>query len=737
MEWNESRQQERTAERRHLVDQKAAGRLLQIYDGLTGAMKMHAFREQGERIARRNPERKYAVVYFNILDFKSFNERYSFDRGNSLIIALSDIIRDYFPKALVGRYFGDQFVVFCSREEVYPAVGRIHDEFSEIQLNMKLELKSGIYVLPSEDFDINTACDRAKTAAESIRRQRWLSYRYYDEELNQQLLRKRAIVENIYTAISEEQIEAYYQPVIRTLSGETCGLEALVRWRDPEFGLLSPAEFVPVLEEYQLIHKLDLHVVELVCRQLSALRQAGEQTVPVSFNLSRLDFQLCDIFDEIETLARFYRVPREMLHVELTESILAGDPQKIKADIRRFHDAGYQIWMDDFGSGYSSLNVLKDYDVDLLKIDMLFLRDFSEKSKKIIASIVDMAKKVGVRTLAEGVETKEQLMFLREIGCEKGQGYYIGRPQPYQETMEQLRARTFRLEQREHSRYADDLGYVNLLSADELYPSRVPQCMGKQNYEATTPIAIIELCDDRISAVFCNHAFEETLCAIDQMRKRQIMEALNEPNAELYHESRSYLKVLRAKRQVESIDVMIRGNLCSIRGKYLSETADRQAFLVSIYNFSDGRLSDRKLRMAETMQSIYEMYELAGVIFPVRNRCFCIYQSQEYVRDMHSHSTLEMREYFGKKYIHPADLEQYWAFLEPGTMESRLQLSEEGVLDCFLRAGQPGGRYRWMQFCLKPIVKAAGFQLLLTVKCVTNRVIIGLLEKNRENGNDC
>lgn len=734
MELDKARQHESTTEeRRHLVDRRAESRLLQVYDGLTGVMKMFAFREQGEKIARRNPEKEFAVVFFNVIDFKAFNERYSFDQGNRLIIALADIIRDYFPKSIVGRYFGDQFVVFCEKDEVYPAVGYVHDEFSSIQLNMEMELKAGVYVLPSGKFDINIACDRAKTASESIRRQRWQSYRYYDEELNQQLSRKRVIIENIYTAISENQIELYYQPVVRTLSGEICGMEALVRWRDPSAGLLSPAEFIPVLEEYQLIHKLDLHVVRKVCEQLQQQYLEGQQLLPISFNLSRLDFQLCDIFEEIESLARFYRVPREMLHVEITESVLAGEPQKIKTDIQRFHDAGYQIWMDDFGSGYSSLNILKDYDIDLLKIDMLFLRDFSEKSKRIIASIVDMAKKVGVRTLAEGVETKEQLDFLRDIGCEKGQGYYIGRPQAFSESMEQLKRNSYSIERRDLRRYADDLGNVNLLSGDELYQQRGTRVDAKR-YETLIPLAIVELKDDRISASFFNQAFSQLFRSIDRITEKEAIDALNEEGSELYQECRSYLKVLRAKRQPESIDLMIRGNLCSIRGRYLSEARDRQAFLVSVHNFSDRSISDKKLRMAETMQSIYEMYEIAVVIFPARNRCFFIHQLREYVRDMHSHSTTEIREYFGEKYLHPDDLEEFWEFLEPSTMECRLQLSEEGVLDSFIRVGQGHANYRWMQFTLKPIVKVTGFQILLTVKPVQSPIIKEFLSRRKNNG---
>lgn len=729
MELEHFRQEEETLERQQQENRREESRLLQIYDGLTGTMKMHAFREQAEKIARRNPDKCFSVVYFNILDFKNFNERYGFEQGNRLIIALSDIIREYFPKSLIGRLFGDQFVLFCEKEEVYPAVGYVNNEFRDINLNLEMELKAGIFTLSEENYDVNIACDRAKTAAESIKRQRWLSYRYYDEELSQQLLRKRTIVENIYTAISEKQIEVYYQPVVRNLTGEICGMEALVRWRDPVYGLMVPGEFISVLEEYQLISKLDLHVVRLVCEKLRELKDSGSPMVPVSFNLSRLDFQLCDIFEEIETLARFYRIPREMLHVEITESMLAGDPQKVKTDIQRFHNAGYQVWMDDFGSGYSSLNLLKDFEVDLLKIDMLFLRDFSEKSKKIIASIVDMAKKVGVRTLAEGVETREQLEFLRDIGCEKSQGYYIGKPRSYEETMQKLVQDGYSMEKRELWKYGETLGSVNLLNSDEFYnSSRSAERL--KGYEALIPVGIVELYQDKLRILYRNTAFLQIFQRLEELSERHAMESLNERGTELYQNCRSFLKVLRVKRQAESIDLMVRGHLCSIRGKFLGESRDRQAFLVSLQSLASfSNVSDKRARLEETMRNIYDMYEMVMMILPARNRCFFVHQSHEYFRDGHSHAITEVREYFCDRYIHPEDMEEYWEFLDPETMEQRLQMEEQGTLDCFLRIKKQRGEYRWMQMSLKPVMQNKSLQLMLTLRAVVNREIIGFLEK--------
>ena len=184
-------------------------------------------------------------------------------------------------------------------------------------------------------------------------------YRYYDEELGQLLLKQRYIVDHIEEAMLQGCIKVYYQPLIRALTKEICGFEALVRWSDPHYGFISPGEFIPVLEEYHLIHHLDLYVLEQICRDYQKNKEDSGVLVPVSLNLSRMDFELCDIFHELEERVTKFQVPREMLTLEITESVLNKSPLLISSQIKRFHQAGYKVWMDDFGSGYSSLNILR------------------------------------------------------------------------------------------------------------------------------------------------------------------------------------------------------------------------------------------------------------------------------------------------------------------------------------------------------------------------------------------
>lgn len=238
------------------------------------------------------------------------------------------------------------------------------------------------------------------------------------------------ILDNVDQAMHDGWIQVYYQPVVMGMSRTLSGVEALARWIDPERGMVVPAKFIPVLEESGKIYEFDLYIVEQICKDYRLVTDAGVDLVPVSFNLSRVDFQHPDLFDRIEELVQRYEVPHDKLNVEVTETAFVADMELLGQTLAAFRRGGYEIWMDDFGSGFSSLGVLKDYTFDEIKIDMSFLSSSSEKSRTIIESTVRMAKAIGVRTLAEGVETEEQYQFLRSIGCEKVQGYLFGKPMP-------------------------------------------------------------------------------------------------------------------------------------------------------------------------------------------------------------------------------------------------------------------------------------------------------------------
>ena len=270
---------------------------------------------------------------------------------------------------------------------------------------------------------------------------------YYDEKMHDDYLMVQYIVTHIDEAIKKGYLKAYYQPVVWSKGRSLCGAEALARWIDPKYGFLSPGKFVPALESAQLIYKLDKEILRLVCQDIRYNLDNGLPVLPVSINFSRADFGLIDIVEVVCNTTDEYQIPHELLHVEITESALTDEEDLLKNTIIRLHENGFATWLDDFGSGYSSFNVLKDYEFDVLKLDMKFLTGFdgNMKSRALIKSVISMATQIGMKTLCEGVETMEQAAFLEEAMCGRLQGYLYGKPLSYQDIMERIKNGEFEL----------------------------------------------------------------------------------------------------------------------------------------------------------------------------------------------------------------------------------------------------------------------------------------------------
>ncbi len=420
-------------------------------DSLTGLFNMSFFYQRVQTILS-SPEShrmKISFIHFDIPNFKLYNERNGFKKGDELLCDVARTIRENFPKGIVSRFSNDHFVV-CETtwdDDNEGVVQRVEKVFRQILLSedsaKRVRVKAGIYYLEDRYPEVGLACDHARLACNSIKERHDMNYCIYDEMLREKLRKQQYVIDHIDEALENGYIKIYYQPVVRVMTGEICGYEALVRWVDPKVGFLSPGDFIETLEQFHLIHKVDMYVIEKVCEDYRNLKEKGEPTVPVSINLSRLDFELCNVMEVIEEERKKSDMPRNMLDLEITESALTENSDFLINECRKFHDMGYSIWIDDFGSGYSSLNVLMEYDFDILKIDLVFLRtyDHNPKTGTLLTYIVEAACEMGVQPLTEGVETKEHYEFLKKIGCVRAQGYYFGKPQPMEESRAMTRAK--------------------------------------------------------------------------------------------------------------------------------------------------------------------------------------------------------------------------------------------------------------------------------------------------------
>ena len=540
---------------------------------------------------------------------------------------------------------------------------------------------------------------------------------------------KKYIAGNLDRAISEGWIKVFYQPVVRTLTGDVCGMEALSRWDDPDFGMLSPLDFIGTLEKARLIHRLDSYVIQRICSDYARLRTEGKAySCTVSFNLSRLDFSLCDIHAVIEDAIKKNKVPREALRVEITESTMENDSRLMHDVIDRFWERGLRVWMDDFGSGYSSLNVLKDYHFDTLKIDMVFLKSYDPRSREIIRSVVNMAKRLGVHTLAEGVENAEQLEFLKNIGCEKAQGYYIGKPLPYEECIKWIHDRGLMIESAGKRQYYHDIGRVNLLSAT---PLDFVMDNEKNLMEQTgqVPIAIIEMSGEKedLKYLFANEAYRRVNLEIGLGTIEEIEKEYSDGVTDAKNKFVSLLNRAKETGEIVMTDFIKNSHYCYSRVRFIAEYSGGCAFLVVLQDMFHDESSVKSNRLSDALMSICEIYD--NIVEVDLNTGYSVGAFHSMVTKTEYHKRLaeeELRQYANEE-IYPEDRAGYIEFTDLSTIEERLdRASVPHLSEPFRTRTSSKGSYTWMLYSFMRVGKPADRKVLACMRRLPDATIARL-----------
>ena len=403
-------------------------------DELTGLYNKEYFFGYAERMDAFQKSRPMDALVVNINHFRLINERYGKAYGDRVLLDLAErILRAVRPEGIVCRREGDVFLVYCPHRDDYQA---LYSQIAE-GLDSRVYIRMGVYPNADKRVDVERRFDRAKTAADTIRASFTQSIAVYDSALHESELFAAQLLEEFPKALAERQFLVYFQPKfdIRPEVPVLSSAEALVRWKHPTLGLISPGVFIPLFESNGLVQKLDRYVWRETARQLKDWKERLGFVVPVSVNMSRVDLFDPELLSTLQgLLEEFSLSPAEFL-LEITESAYTEDSAHIIKTVNLLREAGFSIEMDDFGSGYSSLNMLTTLPVDVLKLDMQFLRSaFRErKNTRLLEVVIDIADALQVSTVAEGVETPEQLLTLRAIGCDIGQGYLFSRPVPAEE----------------------------------------------------------------------------------------------------------------------------------------------------------------------------------------------------------------------------------------------------------------------------------------------------------------
>lgn len=669
-------------------------------DENTDLLGMHDFfREALRRAVVRKEDGtlgKFCPVSLDVTRFKEYNRLYGMHRGDQCIRRIAETITEHFPGALVGHLMADHFVALLPSDDLERKLEQVCNEVNLYIDNDAIQLKAGIYRPTGHDSmeDLRHAFDMAKIACDSIKTDGNRTVAVYQSTMGESIGQKTFILRHFGEALEKHYIRVFFQPIVRTPTGRLCGLEALARWEDPKLGMISPAVFVPVLEEAQLINRLDRFVFERVVRLLRDRMDNGLPPIPVSINLSGYDFEVANPFDTIETLMERMQVPRSLICIEITERVMLRNRIGMTAAIHQFQDAGYQVWMDDFGNEYSSLNSLHNYHFDVIKIDMGFFSHFDDRSRQIIKAVVIMSKMLGVQTLAEGVETAEQVAFLERIGCGRIQGYYYGRPMILEDVLESL--------------------YRKGISAESTEEEELLDAAEQVNVATETPTAIFHFDGKQIRLLVENDAYCRELRSTGT---QDTEEANANLNASGYPFRGRFIQLLTKAFQSRAEETLIyedNGQYLKVTVRWLAGRQESWVGTAHIYNISSKPALHDAAEWDKVLRDTFQLYD--GVYLIDRGKDeIRVLQSSNGVLP-HEGSSMSVSEYaanFAGTQVYPDDRERFLTFLQPEHLAEEMRRTENVHTADLFRIRKEDGSFRWTVFEALRIYKSLTHNILL------------------------
>lgn len=666
-------------------------------ESLTGLPKRRSFfmlaNDYAEELLKKNMTP--VIIALNLIAMKRFNKRFGMEEGDKLLISFSQLLVRCFGLKHCSRFGEDHFYVYTDKESIQGKLDTIINDIKELNDGQSLSVKMGLS-LYGDDVSAEAACDNAKVAADTLSSAVSSTYVWYDNDIEHFISKKNYILTNIDRAVSEGWIEPYYQPVIRTYTENICGFEALARWIDPEQGFLSPGDFIPILEDNRLSYKLDMYIAKRVISMLHQRSKNGLPTVPVSVNISRSDFDYCDPVEIISNECDMHGVGRNLICIEITETAIMTNREQVREAITRFHSAGFEVYMDDFGSGYSSLNILKDFDFDEIKIDMGFLKNFNEKSKTIVTMAVKMAKNMGMHTLAEGVETKEHADFLRDIGCERIQGYYYGKPLPYGESEKYIDEKSLIMENREIYSLYQKTGLIDVVSS--------------------LPLALYFYDGKDFSVVYKNTSYIGHVSDISFTSIGSIDTDSSAGKDTVYHIFQNLADKVINSGKKDMTTFIFNGRYFML--SFEAVAASREGHILSatisseIYEkLEEANQSDRDLR------NLFALYDNIYLL-DIKNDSINVLTSNlvsESVGDRYD--SLDMLKELGiKLHVYADDHDKWNQFSDKEYLRDRIRKSDRGYFSEIFLIKNADGNYSWIEALVEKLSDSKGERLFLCIK---------------------
>ncbi len=472
-------------------------------DKLTGCYNKSNFYSKISEKLLNNNDKKYAIIRFDVDKFKVINEAYGEMHGDNVLIYIARSINDYIKDIdmfLFGRIGADVFSIFYeySKENTDTIISKIENIIKEYEL--PITCSYGVYIVEDNSMPPSLMCDRAYLAQQEIKGDSINNIGYYDDNLRLKYLNEAQITSHMYKALQDEAFEIYLQPKCCLSTKKPVGAEVLVRWKNSNGGIINPNRFIPIFEKNNFIVKLDEYVWEKSCLIIKKIEEELGIKMPISVNISRNNMNTGDFVNVLINLVRKYDINPKLLHIEITESAFAED-DKLKKSIKELRDYGFYVEIDDFGSGYSSLNILRDIEADAIKLDMNFLKEevLSEKTKSILISIVKMGRELKLNIIPEGIENEGHLKYLRNIGCLIGQGYLFAKPDTEENFMNYLK--------KSYKNQTEFNHIVDLIRNKEEYRIEPVEMLNYSKYEKFPSALAVFSLDENGTLLYCNDVF--------------------------------------------------------------------------------------------------------------------------------------------------------------------------------------------------------------------------------------
>lgn len=583
---------------------------LEEIDKETGIFNREAFSHRTEEMIRSNPDKKYILVRWDIDHFKVFNDTFGVKAGDELLKAIGHAyISKSFQSVTYGHWVSDHFVM-CMEEKMFsgPTYQKfINEQISAYRPDFEFVVRMGVYRITDPSLSVTLMCDRALLAMKSIKDDFERRIAYYDESMRGHLKEEQELITEMGPALQNHEFKIYFQPQYNYATGKMSGAEALVRWVHPKKGLISPGSFIPVFEQNGMICRLDEYIWEEVCKSIRKWMDDGLSLVPVSVNISRRDIYNPNLANFLYELIQKYSISPELLRLEITESAYMEEPAQLIKVVEKLKSLGFTIEMDDFGSGYSSLNTLKDVPVDILKLDLKFLSSDGSNNRggSIMTSVVRMANWLKLPVIAEGIEKIEQAEFLKSVGCYFMQGYLFSRPIPEDEFLALMGASDLELVEE------DDLS-EDLSNAVDFLNPKTQNALLFNSFVGGA--AIVEYSKDSLEAIRINDKFFETI-GITREEYSHVEHGCLGKRSEKYEamfrdmldEAKMNGKESARIIHYEALKPDSRRYWTRDRARYLATAGDTDIFYVAVEDISENmRLLNENTRMNKEMITIID-----------------------------------------------------------------------------------------------------------------------------------